>query len=351
MEAACKALGVSKSGFYRYRHPKQPTTATSTHTPRPSPPRALKAAERQHILDLLYSPRFQDLAVPQVFYNLLDDSTYLCSIRTMYRLLQTDQASRERRNQRRLPRYEKPELLATGINQVWTWDITKLRSPTPGLYYHLYVLLDLFSRLVVGWRVAERESSQYAQELIAMSCERQKVGRGELTLHSDRGPSMTSQTVDALLVQLDVEKSLSRPYTPNDNAYSESQFRTMKYRPNYPQRFGSLEDARAWCRQFFVWYNQDHRHSGIRYLTPWEVHSGQGEQVLSRRHEVMRQAYEAHPERFVEGAPALVELPEAVWLNRPEEVARALPNTFLPKGGPVGEVLTARQGPRPPASS
>jgi transposase InsO family protein len=239
----------------------------------------------------------------------------------MYRILRQYQQVRERREQLRRPAYHKPELLATGPNQVWTWDITKLRGPGKGQSFYLYVLLDLFSRYVVGWMVAERESAELAQQLIGESCAKQGIARGQLTVHADNGPAMTAKSVALLLADLGVVQSHSRPYVSNDNPYSEAQFKTLKYRPDYPDRFGSLADARGWAAGFFDWYNHQHHHSGLALLTPAQVHSGQVEQVLRHRQQVLQQAYERHPERFVHGCPQAAPPPAAAWINPPKRQA------------------------------
>ncbi len=256
------------------------------------------------VLEVLNGERFVDLAPRTVWAMLLDEGRYLCSPRTMYRILATAGAVRERRNQLRHPAYKKPELLATGPNQVWSWDITKLKGPVKWTYYHLYVVLDIYSRHVVGWTLAACESGTLAKELVAHACDKQGTRAGELTLALK-------------LADLGVTKSHSRPYTSNDNAFSESQFRTMKYRPDFPSRFGSIEDARAHCRAFFDWYNREHRHSSLGLLTPETVHYGRAEAAVAARSVVLDAAYRAHPERFVRRAPAPPALPTQVWINPP----------------------------------
>jgi len=248
---------------------------------------------------------------------LLDAGTYLCSVRTMYRILEENQEVRERRNQLRHPGYKKPELLATAPNQVWSWDITKLRGPVKWTYYYLYVILDIFSRYVVGWMVAHREKSALAKKLIEQSCEKQDIQRDQLIIHADRGPSMTSKPVAFLLADLGVTKSHSRPYVSNDNPYSESQFKTMKYRPDFPERFGCIEDSRSFGQDFFRWYNTEHYHSGIGYLTPEDVHYGRAEQIIKERERVLEAAFEKHPNRFKGKVPKPMALPGAVWINKP----------------------------------
>ena len=236
----------------------------------------------------------------------------------MYRILAEAGEVRERRNQARHPKYKAPELLATAPNQVWSWDITKLRGPVKWSYYHLYVILDIFSRFVVGWMIAYRESAALAKRLIAETCEKENIQPGQLTVHSDRGSTMKTKTVAFLLADLGVTKSHSRPYVSDDNPYSESQFKTLKYRPDFPARFGSIQDARSFCWGFFPWYNQDHRHSGIALMSPAMVHYGKAEQVSSQRQVVLASAYDDHPERFVRGLPTPPSLPEAAWINKPK---------------------------------
>lgn len=275
------------------------------------------------MLATLDSERFADKAPAQVHAILLDEGRYLCSERTMYRILAEHDQVRERRNQRRHPVYKKPELVATGPNQVWSWDITKLRGPTKGSHFSLYVILDVFSRCVVGWRVSRSESAAVAEHLVRESCRIHGIERGKLTLHADRGAPMTAKSFAILVADLGVTKTHSRPQVSNDNPFSEAQFKTLKYCPQYPERFGSLEDARQFCREFFDWYNNEHRHSGIGMLTPAAVHSGLAEALLERRREVLEVAYTNHPERFVRGVPKPAELPDAVWINKPEIAAVA----------------------------
>lgn len=263
--------------------------------------------------------RFADKSPSVVHASLLDEGMYLCSVRTMYRILKERDEVRERRNQLRHPKYKKPELLATKPNQVWSWDITKLKGPEKYNHFYLYVILDIFSRYAVGWMIAKRETAELAKELIAETCNRQKVQENELIIHSDRGPSMTSKTVALLLSDLGVTKSLNRPYVSNDNPYSESQFKTMKYQPYFPERFGSIEDARVFCRDFFDWYNNAHYHSGIAMMTPADVHYGTAEERNQSRQIVLNQAYRLHPERFVRGTPKTLELPKEAWINKPKK--------------------------------
>jgi putative transposase len=250
---------------------------------------------------------------------------YYCSIRTMYRYLAANGEIRERRNQLRHPNYKKPELLAEAPNQVWSWDITKLRGPAKWTYFHLYVIMDIFSRYVVGWMVAARESAELAKQLLLESCLKQSISMDQLTIHSDRGPAMTSKPVALLLADLGVTRSLSRPHVSNDNPFSESQFKTLKYCPEFPERFGSLQHARSFSESFFSWYNQEHRHSGIAMLTPEMVHYGRAEEVLTARRLVLEEAYRKHPERFVHQPPAPQRLPTAVWINPPAQVMQNSP--------------------------
>ncbi len=309
---ACAALGVPRASYYRSLRP-MPAPAKE----RPTPPRALGADERQAVLDTLHSERFVDKAPAEVWATLLDEGTYLCSRRTMYRILDEADEVRERRDQLRHPEYKKPELLAEAPNRVWSWDITKLLGPAKWTYFHLYVILDIFSRYVVGWMVAERESATLASQLIDETCAKQDIQRGQLTLHADRGTSMKSKTVALLLSDLGVTKTHSRPQVSDDNPFSESQFRTLKYRPDFPERFGSIADARGFCRPFFRWYNTEHRHSGIGLLTPEAVHYGRAGALLAERQSILTAAYLAHPERFVRRPPAPPALPPAVWINPP----------------------------------
>lgn len=312
--AACAALGVPRSSFY---HAQKPSLSPSVSRPRPRSSRALSVVEQCHVRELLCSERFVNLAPRTVYAILLDEGRYLCSWRTMYRLLAQDQACVERRALRQHPAYSRPELLATGPREVWSWDITKLRGPTPGVWYQLYLVLDIFSRKIVGWLIAETEDSGLAEALIAESCAREGIKREQLTLHADRGAAMTSKTVAELLSELGVAQSHSRPRISNDNPYSEAQFKTLKYTPSYPERFSSIEAARDWMCGFASWYNNEHRHSGIGLLPPAVVHSGQARIVSEKRQQLLNQAYEKHPERFVRGRPQAPRLPQAVGINLP----------------------------------
>ncbi len=308
----CAAMGVARSNFYRHQRP--PGVAA----PRRPSPRALSPTERETALAVLHEPRFVDLAPPQVYTRLLDEDRYLCSERTLYRILEENTEVRERRDQLRHPVYQKPELLATAPNQVWSWDITKLLGPVKWTYFYLYVLLDIFSRYVTGWLLATQESAALAKHLIEETCRRQGIKPGQLTTHSDRGPSMTSTPVALLLADLGVTKSLSRPQTSNDNPYSEAQFKTLKYRPEFPDRFGSLQDGRGFCQTFFRWYNTEHHHSGIGMLTPEAVHYGRAPVIIAARQQTLDTAFARHPERFVRNPPRHQEVPQQAWINPPK---------------------------------
>jgi putative transposase len=314
VKRACHSLTVSRAGFYRWRNLFKNVKPKSV---RALPPLALSSEEQQLVLDVLHEKRFVDKAPQEVYASLLDDGKYLCSVRTMYRILDAHKEVKERRNQLRHPVYTKPELLAQGSNQVWSWDITKLKGPAKWTYFYLYVILDIFSRYVVGWMVASRESGSLAKKLIEQSCEKQMIQADQLCIHSDRGTSMTSKTVALLLADLSVTKSLSRPHVSNDNPYSESQFKTMKYRPEFPERFGCIEDSRSFSQEFFTWYNTEHYHSGIGFLTPEDVHYGRAEQIIKDRQIVLNAAFEEHPKRFKGNLPKPLPLPNAVWINKP----------------------------------
>ena len=321
--AVCEALGLSRATWYRLRDAlvtagdPSADAAPVVRPPRPTP-RKLTAPDEQRVLDVLHAPRFADRVPAEVYATLLDEGTYLCSIRTMYRVLHKHQEVRERRALCTHPTYTRPELLATRPNQLWSWDITKLRGAGKWTYYYLYVILDVFSRYVVGWMLALRESEHLAQELIATSCARQGIPPGQLTLHADRGSAMTSKTVAQLLVDLDVAKTHSRPHVSDDNPYSEAHFKTLKYRPDFPDRFGSEQDARAFCVPFFDWYNTEHHHSGLALLTPADVHFGRAEARLAARDATLAAAHAAHPERFVGGPPTAPRPPPAAWINKPK---------------------------------
>jgi putative transposase len=317
---ACEFLGVARASFYRERPPLGPPASPALEpvlSERSAPARSLSPDERAGVLAVLHDQRFQDRSPAAVQATLLDEGQYFCSARTMYRLLEQAGESRERRDQLVHPAYQRPELLATAPNQLWSWDITKLLGPAKWTYFYLYVILDVFSRYVVGWMVAPRESAELAKHLIEETIRKQEIPAGKLTIHADRGRVMTSKPVAFLMADLGVTKTHSRPYVSDDNPYSESQFRTMKYRPEFPDRFGCIQDARAFCQQFFQWYNEEHRHSGLGLLTPAVVHSGQAPAVLAARQVVLDAAYQAHPDRFVRRPPKPLPLPSEVWINKP----------------------------------
>ncbi len=307
-------MNVSRATFYRRRAPDRQAA------PRPASARALSPQERQEVLDQLNSERFADRSPRQVYAKLLDEGDYLCSVRTMYRILADNQSTRERRNQLKHPEYRKPELLATAPNEVWSWDITKLKGPETWTYYYLYVILDIYSRCVVGWMLADSESADLAKQLIETTIDKQNIPPEQLIIHSDRGPSMTSHSVAQLLSSLGVTKSHSRPHVSNDNPFSESQFKTMKYRPEFPTRFGSYEDGLQFCRTFFTWYNNEHYHSGIGLLTPSSLHFGRAEEVTAARTQTLHGAWKKTPERFVHGIPRPASVPKAVWINPPKPI-------------------------------
>jgi putative transposase len=314
LRRACAAIGYSRATWHRHRKPTQ----------RQNWPRAkfccamkLSPEERAGFLHTAHSPEFVDKSPPQIYFSLLDAGCYICSIRTMYRILADEGELKERRNQLSRPRYRRPELLATGPNQLWSWDITKLRGPGKGTYFFLYVVIDVYSRYVVGWLVAFRESEELAARLLESTFAKHDIQPGQLTVHADRGACMTSNSIVTLLEQLQVHRTHSRPCVSDDNPYSEAHFRTLKYRPDYPDRFGSLEDARAYARELFAWYNHEHYHSGICWLRPYELHYGHAERILATRHNTLMSFYRLTPERFRRGPPRLYQLPRQVWINQP----------------------------------
>ena len=319
VQQACHALAVPRATWYRRRQRRlaPPPVPSAGEKPARHSPRALSESEQSMVLARLHEERFQDCSPAQVYAALLDEGHFHCSIRTMYRLLETHGENRERRDQLTHPPYQKPELLAAAPNQLWSWDITKLRGPAKWTSYSLYVILDVVSRFVVGWMIAYGESSELAKRLIEHTCVKQNIPPGQLTIHADRGSSMKSKPVALLMADLGVTKTHSRPHVSDDNPYSESQFRTLKYRPGFPDRFGSIEDARGFCQSFFQWYNHEHHHSGLGLLTPAVVHHGQGHQIRAQRQIVLDAAFQAHPERFVRQPPRPPELPSQVWINRP----------------------------------
>jgi putative transposase len=330
VRAACAALGVPRPSYYR-RHAPPPASSA-----RPRPPLALSVGEEQAVLKVLHSERFVDEAPAEVYATLLDEGVYHCSVRTLYRVLERHDEVHERRRQLARPAAVKPELLATAPNQVWSWDITKLLGPVKWTYFYLYVVLDIFSRYVVGWLVAECEAAALARHLIAESCTKQGIAPGQLTVHSDRGPSMTSKAVAQLLADLGVTKTHSRPYTSNDNPFSEALFKTTKYRPQFPDRFGSVGDVVTFGRVFFPWYNTAHRHSGIGFLTPEMVHYGQAPAILAARTTTLGVAFAAHPERFKGRRPVAGEFPTAVWINPPNRPADPITSKTDPHRLPQG---------------
>jgi len=339
VSAACRAMGLPRATYYRGRAEiavpfdldldsdtpdasggngevdgdvvsPHPIAKRSSH-------RALKPGEEKRVLAVLHSERFVDRSPGQIYATLLDEGVRFCSERTMYRILEKHQEVKDRRNQRRHPPYKKPELLATGPNEVWSWDITKLKGPVKWTYFYLYVILDIFSRYVVGWMVAHRETASLSKPFIEQTYRKQGIRPGQIVLHSDRGSPMKAKTTALLLADLGIGKSHSRPHVSNDNPFSESQFKTLKYSPQFPERFGSLMDARAFCGPFFRYYNMEFRHTGIAMMTPDMVHHGQAEAVRSNRQRVLDRAYATHPERFVRGKPISQELPTTVWINPP----------------------------------
>jgi putative transposase len=317
---ACRALGASRASLYRWRSPPPPPVPRA----RAVSPRALSQTERALVLEQLHGKRFVDCSPAHVYATLLDEGRYLASERTMYRILAADGEVRERRDQLTHPAYARPELLASQPNQVWSWDITKLLGPATWTYFYLFVILDIYSRYVVGWTVQHQETAVLAERLIAETLAKQQIARDQLTIHADRGNAMRSKPVAFLLSDLGVTKTHSRPYTSTDNPYSEAQFKTLKYRPGFPRRFDSILHARAFCREFFPWYNEQHRHCGIGLMTPATVHHGLAEQTHAARRHVLNTAYAATPERFVRRPPRPPALPTSAWINKPtdtEEIA------------------------------
>ena len=312
---ACRAVGASVATVYRRRRPPEPRV----RRPRPTPARALTPPEHEAVLEVLHSERFVDVSPEETYATLLDEGTYLCSTRTMYRILDAKYGGvRERRDQLTHPAYAKPELLAERPNELWSWDVSKLKGPAKWTWFYLYVILDVFSRYVVGWAVQYRENGQLAKALIEQATEQQQITPKVLTLHADRGAPQRAKPVAFLLADLGITKTHSRPYTSSDNPYSESNFKTLKYRPEFPERFDEIEHARAHCREFFDWYNQAHRHSGIGLMTPAAVHHGQAPALHAARARVLDAAFARNPERFVRKPPVPPELPTAAWINKPD---------------------------------
>lgn len=324
IKRACAAVGRPRSSHYHRRG--------GHRAPQPQPsrkgqrqPRALGVEERQQVLDVLHDERFVDQAPASVYATLLDEGRYVASISSMYRILRDhEEVPGDRRRHATHPARVKPELVATQPNQVWSWDISKLLGPVKWTYYYLYVILDIYSRYVPGWLLATREDARLAEQLLAETCFKQGIDRGQLTVHADRGTSMTSKPVALLLADLGVTKSFSRPRVSNDNPFSEAQFKTLKYRPDFPDRFDSIEHARAHCQRFFPWYNHEHRHSGIALMTPADVHYGRAGQITAARQEILDAAYAAHPERFVRNWPQPPALPDTSWINRPQDQEQQL---------------------------
>jgi putative transposase len=316
----CKALEIPRATLYRHWSRSQTSSSLNSLPPLQQSfvsPRALNESERQTVLGVLHSDRFIDQSPQEIYSTLLDEGTYYCSTRTMYRILSEKGENKERRNIVKHRNYKKPELLATGPNQVWSWDITKLLGPEKWTYFYLYVIIDIFSRYVVGWMIAERESGEYAKALISEACERQNIQENQLTIHSDRGTSMRSKPVAFLMADLGITKSLSRPHVSDDNPFSEAQFKTLKYCPQFPERFGCIEDGKSFGRTFFSWYNSEHKHSGIGYYTPEDVHYGRADEVRKVRAATLSAAFATHPERFVNKHPSPTDVPTEVWINPP----------------------------------
>lgn len=322
IQSACIALGLPRATYYRWRDARG---QSKNEVDRKKSPLALSTEERQQVLDILNSERFVDYSPGEVYAILLDEGEYYCSLRTIYRILSDANELKRRRQQRRdRSKYSKPELLATRPNQVWSWDITKLKGLQKWSYFYLYAIIDIYSRYTVGWMVANRESAVLAERLISQTCAKQNIERGMLTIHADRGSSMKSKLVAQLMADLGITKTHSRPYTSDDNPFSESQFKTLKYCPQFPDKFGCIEDASAFCRRFYSWYNNEHRHSGINWLTPKMVHYGEADKVLEQRNRTLAAAFDKHPERFKGRLPSAGQLHQAVWINPPENQSRKI---------------------------
>ena len=322
MDALCNALEIPRATYYRHQC-SDDTSAASTQKP---PKNALSNEEKQQVLDLLHCEEFVDKTPYEIFNKLIDDGKYYCSTRTMYRILEKQGENRERRSQRNHRDAVKPELIATRPNEVWSWDITKLRSYRTWTYFYLYVILDIYSRYVVGWLIADCQSKELAKELIQKTALKQGIQRQQLTLHSDNGPSMTSHTVSQLLEHLGIVKTHNRPYTSDDNPFSEAQFKTLKYCPEFPGQFENMTDAEKFSQKFFSWYNKEHYHSGISWLTPESVHFGNADAILEKRHSAVLQAYLKNPTRFNKKLPKQKKLAPAVYINPPQAVKINLEN-------------------------
>lgn len=315
MKSACAALGLSRATAYRRLAPP----VGRRQGPRPAHPRRITDVERAEVLALLDSERFIDQPPREAYAALLSEGEYRCSWRTMYRILRERAPLRERRNHREPRRHAVPRLQAAAPNEVWSWDISKLPSYLSGVFFNLYVVLDLFSRFVVAWMVAERENSALAKQLFAEAISRYGIEPGQLIVHQDRGAPMTAHGFTELLSELGVERSYSRPRVSNDNPFSESTFHTVKYQPDYPGRFRDVRHARRWCEDFFHWYNEAHHHSGLALFTPTDVYHGQVEAVARQRESALARAYAAHPERFVNGPPQVARPPSRVLINPHDE--------------------------------
>jgi putative transposase len=341
--ATCGAVGLPRATFYRHTALAVEKPQSACHKPK----QTLLPEERQRVLDVLHADRFIDVAPTEIYAQLLDENEHLCSIRTMYRVLAENEEVRERRRQRQHPIYVKPELLATKPNEVWSWDITKLLGPAKWTYYYLYVVLDIFSRKAVGWLIAEKESAMLAKHLVEETCAREGVEPGQLTLHMDRGPAMKSKTLAQTMGFLGITKSHSRPYVSDDNPFSEAQFKTLKYRPDFPCRFDSLAQTEAFCRDFFAWYNQEHHHIALGLMTPHDIHNGLAQEKWNKRAQVLIAAYTAHPERFPRGCPTPPPLPTAAWINKPTSMAaKAEPaDQHATKGVQAGAAVVQEQIP------
>jgi putative transposase len=334
--AACDALDVSRASLYRRHRPPAPAQLERVHAPSP---RRLADVERQHILDTLHRPEFADQPPTEVYAALLGRGVYLASIRTMYRILAAAGETSERRNQRAPQTYAQPSLTATAPNQVWTWDITKLATTSKGVFLMAYVIIDLFSRYVVGWMLARKECQHLAAQLFAETIARHGIEPG-LQVHADRGAAMKSDTLAQLLASLGASRSFSRPHVSDDNAFSEAQFKTLKYQPDYPGLFSSELHGRGWLQDFFGWHNDEHHHSGLALFTPADVFFGRVETVRAVRQSALDAAYHAHPERFSHGPPRVPMPPTAVHINplvaEALRVVPATPNAPTPNPPPSG---------------